>query len=143
VYDGAGHARRHFAEGEQIRIRLRVLARDHVPVLHAAFQIMDRHNRALYGVSTVHRESAGLDLSPGTAAHLELEIPGRLGAGEYLLDVALGWGDRGDGAFRHHCHRVGGIASLSVGRVAPRAQFLGPVDLEAKLEWRNADGNQR
>jgi lipopolysaccharide transport system ATP-binding protein len=138
VFGGDGVATRHFAEGESIRVRLHIRARETVPVLHAAFQIVDRHNRALYGVSTVHQENEGQSLAAGARAVLEVEIPGRLGAGDYLLDVAIGWGDRGDGAFTHHCHRIGGIVSLSIGRVTPRAQFLGPVDLEAQLTWRDA-----
>lgn len=135
VWDEAGQARRHFAEGESIRFRLHVRARDRVPGLHGAFQIVDRHNRALYGMSTVHREAAALELAPGAEAFLEFELAGRLGAGEYLVDVALGWGDRGDGAFTHQCHRIGGIASLSIGRVTARPLFLGPVDLGASLGW--------
>ncbi len=134
-----GGLRRQFAEGETIRMRLEVRAREAVPVLHAAFQIVDRHNRALYGVSTLHTESAAIDLPTGASAVLEIVLPGRLGAGEYLLDAAIGWGDRGDGAFTHHCHRVGGIASISIGRVTPKAQFLGPVDLQATMTWREAE----
>lgn len=140
VSDDTGRARRHFAEGEGIRVRLHVHAREAVPVLHAAFQIVDRHNRALYGISTQHREEAGRSLAAGAQTALDIEIPGQLGAGDYLIDVALGWGDRGDGAFMHHCHRIGGIASLSIGRVTPRAQFLGPVDLGADLMWRDPAG---
>ena len=59
-----------------------------------------------------------------------------MGAGEYLIDVALGWGDRGDGAFTHQCHRIGGIAAISIGRITPRPRFLGPVDLQGTLGWR-------
>lgn len=136
VVDEDGHARRSFAEGELIRVRLHVRAQSDVPVLHGAFQIVDRHNRALYGLSTIHRESAGLQLNAHGNAVLELEIPGQLGAGEYLIDVALGWGDRGDGAFTHQCHRIGGIAAISIGRITPRPRFLGPVDLQGTLDWR-------
>jgi len=135
VLDETSQPRRHFAEGEAIRLRLHVAGRMAVPRLHAAFQIVDRHNRALYGISTVHQESEGIPLEAGATSVLDIEIPGRLGAGEYLIDVALGWGDRGDGAFTHQCHRVGGIASIAIGRVSPRAQFLGPVDLQAGLTW--------
>jgi lipopolysaccharide transport system ATP-binding protein len=135
ISDDRGKARRSFAEGELIRVRLRVRARSDVPVLHGAFQIVDRHNRALYGLSTIHRESAGLRLSSQGDATLELEIPGQLGPGEYLIDVALGWGDRGDGAFTHQCHRIGGIAAIVIGRITPQARFLGPVDLQGTLEW--------
>ena len=136
VGDENGHARRSFAEGELIRVRLHVRAQSDVPILHGAFQIVDRHNRALYGLSTIHRESAGLQLNAHGNAILELEIPGQLGAGEYLIDVALGWGDRGDGAFTHQCHRIGGIAAISIGRITPRPRFLGPVDLQGTLGWR-------
>lgn len=138
VLDDQGQSRRDFGEGEVIRVQLPVQAKEAVPVLHAAFQIVDRHNRALYGISTLHQEAEGIALAAGAETVLEIEIPGRLGAGEYLVDVALGWGDRGDGAFTHHCHRLGGVASIVIGRVSPKAQFLGPVDLQAGLGWRNA-----
>jgi lipopolysaccharide transport system ATP-binding protein len=143
VFDASGATRRQFAEGEPIRLRLDVVARTEIPPLHAAFQIVDRHNRALYGQSTIHRESAGLTLRPGEHASLELTMPGSFGAGEYLVDVALGWGDRGDGAFTHQCHRVGGITSLSIGRVNPRPRFLGPIDLQAEVSWGKASVNDR
>lgn len=135
VTDETGESRRHFGEGEGIRVRLTVISHEAVPSLHAAFQIVDRHSRALYGVSTLHQEAEGMALAAGAQTVLEIEIPGRLGAGEYLIDVALGWGDRGDGAFTHHAHRLGGVASISVGRVTPRATFLGPVNLEARIGW--------
>lgn len=135
VLDDTGQPRRHFAEGEAFTIRLHLEARQEVPLVHGAFQIVDRHSRALYGLSTLHREFAGLSLAAGTGAILQIEIPGRLGPGEYVLDAALGWGDRGDGAFSHQCHRVGAIAALSIARVSPKPRFLGPVDLDASLEW--------
>jgi hypothetical protein len=137
VTDDLGQARRQFAEGERIRLCFTVAAREITPPLHAAFQVVDRHNRALYGRSTIHQESAGLVLRPGERATFELKIPGAFGAGEYLVDVALGWGDRGDGAFTHQCHRVGGITSLSITRITLNARFLGPIDLQAELDWRN------
>lgn len=138
VWDEGGQPRRHFAEGEPIHLRLHVRAHTRVPVLHGAFQIVDRHNRALYGRSTIHLESTGLSLDAGSGAVLEIKLPGYLGAGEYLVDVALGWGDRGDGAFSHQCHRIGGITSLAIGRVTPQPQFLGPIDLKSWMEWREA-----
>lgn len=135
VFDDTEQKRRQFAEGELLRIRIQVHARETVPVLHGAFQIVDRHNRALYGVSTLHGEHPGLALSAGDKALLEIELPGRLGPGDYLVDVALGWGDRGDGAFAYQCHRVGGIAALSIGRVGLKPRFLGPADLGARVTW--------
>ena len=137
VFDKNGEARRQFAEGEDIVVRLHVSAREHIPALHGAVQIVDRHNRALYGVSTLHQEFGGLDLPAGATSVLEVVVPGRLGAGDYLLDAALGWGDRGDGAFTQQCHRIGGIAALTIGTVTPRPRFLGPVDLQARLAWRD------
>ena len=135
VTDEHGASRRQFAEGESFVVRLYVHARDAVPVLHGAVQIVDRHNRALYGVSTVHQEREGLELAAGARPILEANFPGRLGPGEYLLDAALGWGDRGDGAFAHQCHRVGGIAAVVIGKITPKPRFLGPVDLQATLNW--------
>jgi lipopolysaccharide transport system ATP-binding protein len=135
IIDESGASRRHFGEGEPFQIVLRVHAKSAVPLLHAAFQLVDRHRRALYGRSTLHAETPPLALDAGGIAALEVRVPGRLGAGEYLLDVALGWGDRGDGAFTHQCHRVGGIASIAITRVRAQANFLGPVDLAAELQW--------
>jgi lipopolysaccharide transport system ATP-binding protein len=137
ISDDSGQLRREFGEGESIRIQLTVHAREGVPALQAAFQIVDRHNRALYGVSTLHHEIPPIALAAGAETVLAIEIPGRLGAGDYLIDVALGWGDRGDGAFTHHCHRLGGVASIAIGRTDPKPRFLGPVDLEATLSWRS------
>jgi lipopolysaccharide transport system ATP-binding protein len=138
VLNENGLPSRHFGEGEPIQVRLHISAKVSIAVLHGAFQVVDRHNRTLYGKSTVHQELAPFAVSAGSRSVLEIQLPGRLGAGEYLLDVALGWGDRGDGAFTHQCHRVGGIAAISIGRVTPKPRFLGPVDLRAELTWENA-----
>lgn len=140
VADDSGRLRRQFAEGEGIHISLQIVSHQPTPALHAAFQIVDRHNRALYGRSTIHQESPGLALDTGGRATLELRIPGSFGAGEYLIDVALGWGDRGDGAFTHQCHRIGGITSISVSRLTPKPRFLGPIDLQTEMIWRNEAG---
>lgn len=139
IRDERGELRRSFAEGELIKVRLYVRARIDVPVLHGAFQIVDRHNRALYGLSTIHREAVSLSLMASETTVLELEVSGQLGAGDYLLDVALGWGDRGDGAFTHQCHRIGGIAAISIGRTAPRPRFLGPIDLQGRIGWQGQE----
>lgn len=36
---------------------------------------------------------------------------------------------------------AGGFVSISIGRVALRPTFLGPVDLQAALTWRDANGH--
>ena len=57
-----------------------------------------------------------------------------MGAGEYLVDGALGWGDRGDGAPEHLLHRVAGIATFSVRHPGVRPAFFGLADLKANFE---------
>lgn len=136
IFDEQNQARRQFSEGETFRVRLHVHAVVSVPMLHGGLQIVDRYSRVLYGVTTLHGEHPGLSVEKGNIMVLEATFPGRLGAGEYLIDVSLGWGNRGDGAFAYQCHRVGAIASIVVGRLSVMPKFLGPVNLDAELQWR-------
>lgn len=135
VLDAGGTERQQFAPGEDIVVRIHVRASTDVPVLHAGIQLVDRHNRALYGTSTQHLDERPATLRSGQQTAIEFKLPGRLGAGAYLFDAVLGWGQRWDGAFTHQCHRVGGIASITVVDTGSKPRHLGPVDLAAESRW--------
>jgi lipopolysaccharide transport system ATP-binding protein len=136
ICDGSGTECRSFAAGEGFSVQIFAQGIRDVHQLQFAIELSDRHNRVVYGISTVH---LGLDyqsLKPGEMMVVEASFEPRLGVGDYLLDVALGVGDRGDGAPAEHVHRVAHIASVSVRHAGPQPRFLGPVDLGARFEIR-------
>jgi len=61
-----------------------------------------------------------------------------LGAGDYLIDVGLGCGDRGDGAPTQLIHRVARIAAVSFRHRGMRPTFFGAANLGARMEITSA-----
>jgi lipopolysaccharide transport system ATP-binding protein len=103
------------------------------PVL--GFQIADRFGHVVYGLCSGQGPTPARPFSvqAGALGCWRVELPGRLGGGDYLVDATLGLGDRGDGAVEHHLHRVGGILALSMRYDGMKVDFFGPADLGAKI----------
>lgn len=139
VTDARGGDSRSFAVGEAFAVEVYVEALRSVGQLQFAVEIADRHNRVIYGISTVHLGQPYENLETGEMMVYRVVFEPRLGAGDYVFDVAIGAGDRGDGAPAQHVHRVAQIAGISVRRAGPAFAFLGPVDLGARIELSRPD----
>lgn len=130
-----GRERGSFLVGEAIRLEFYFRAHADLdrPVL--GFQLADRFGHVVYGLcSSQVGDEAILPRAPaGSLGRYAVELPGRLGNGDYLVDVTIGLGDRGDGAVVHHLHRVGGILALNVRHPGLRVAFFGPADLRATI----------
>ena len=135
VLDAEGETRADFVVGETISIYLYLQAREAVTGMHLGLQIVDRHQRVVYGISSRQIEQVVKDLEPNRIYRCAIWLDGRLGEGEYLVDVALGLGDRGDGAPSHQLHRVGGITAIRIGKPGLQAPFFGAADLRARVAW--------
>lgn len=135
VLDAEGKTRVDFVVGEAISISLYLQTRDKVTGMHLGLQIVDRFQRVVYGISSRQIDQVVQDLEPNRIYRCAVWLDGRLGEGEYLVDVALGLGDRGDGAPSHQMHRVGGITAIRVSKPGLQAPFFGTADLRARVAW--------
>ena len=130
-----GNPCRHFSMGELVFMRLYVQARERVDGVHVDFQITDSYNKVVYGNGSFILDNPCKNLKPGNLYTCFINLGERLGEGEYLIDVQLRLGDRGDGIAEHIIHRVGSIVTIEVRRRGQRPLFYGSADLDAKIAW--------
>ncbi len=135
ILNAEGNPCRHFSIGERIFVRLYVQAREHVDGAHVDFQLTDAYNKVVYGIGSYILDNPYKNLEPGNLYTCFINLGERLGEGDYLLDVQLRLGDRGDSIAEHIIHRVGSIAAIQVRRRGPRPPFVGSADLGAKIAW--------
>ncbi len=135
VTDAKGNPRLTFFQGESIRLDLYLQAKVDLDRCHFSIQVSDSYNNVVYGVSTINLRRDPQDLKAGELRRWRVEFKG-LGLGQYLVDALLFLGDRGDGCPVHHVHRVGGIATISVGQRGQRPDFVGMADLRAAMEFK-------
>ncbi len=134
LLDTAGVTRSAFELGERVRLDIYVRSKLRLEGVVLGFELSDRHNRVVYGATSIHLKAGFKTVSPGRLHRYEFTFDVRLGSGEYLVDVAIGWGDRGDGAPEHLMHRVTRVGSLSVGHPGGRPAFFGAADLHGCFE---------
>ena len=117
-------------------VRLELYARAKVAVDHVmvGMELSNRHNQVVYGISSIHLGIEPQAVLAGRLYRIRLAFKAGMGAGDYLVDVALGSGDRGDGAPEHLLHRVSGIAAFTVRHPGRRPSFFGAADLGARME---------
>lgn len=134
VCDEMGGETRSFRVGEAFSVQVFVQSYTDVQQLQFAMELSTRHNFVVYGVSSLHLGHGYESLVNKEIKSFKVSFEPILGAGDYFIDVAVGCGDRGDGAPTHHFHRVACIASISVRPSGLRPSFLGPVNLGAQME---------
>ena len=139
ILDPQGRPTHSFLVGEKIRFQVRVIANEEIEEANLAFQIVDRHSKAIYGLNSRLQEDLTKGLRACQCGVFEVEMEGLLGFGDFMIDVAIVAGDRGDGAPAHHYHRIGGIAHFSVRHPKMQPEFLGAANLKAKVKWVKAN----
>jgi lipopolysaccharide transport system ATP-binding protein len=138
VCDDAGAETRSFGVGEGFSIEIFVEAHTAIEHLQFALEISTRQNLVVYGVSSIHLGIAYESLTANEIKSFIVTFEPVLGAGDYFVDVALGCGDRGDGAPTHHVHRVAHIAAISLRHTGLRPSFLGAANLGARMTIRSS-----
>lgn len=129
-----GTAQQTFELGEAITLECYAQARQPVDRMNFALEIVDRHHQVVYGVSCAHLQIPLGQMVPGRLYRYRVTFGAHLGSGSYLIDVALGWGDRGDGAPETLLHRVDAVTSFTVLHPRGRPRFFGGGDLRASIE---------
>jgi ABC-type polysaccharide/polyol phosphate transport system ATPase subunit len=131
LVDGHGHERAVFELGEEVKLELYARSRAALNRVVIGFEIANRHNQVAYGATSIHLGAGDQSIANGQLKRYTFAFRAGLGAGDYLIDAAVGWGDRGDGAPEQLLHRVSRIATLSVRHPGPRPGFFGAGDLHA------------
>jgi lipopolysaccharide transport system ATP-binding protein len=134
VVDAGGRPARLFGAGDEVRVEVLVRSATGAPGVVPCLEIANRHRQVVYGVTGNHLRAAPQDCAAGELRGVAFRFAADLAPGDYLIDLALGWGDRGDGAPTQLLHRVAAIASFQVHHDgAPR--FFGLGNLRATVDW--------
>ncbi len=131
----AGQVQSSFQYGEPIIMRFFIKANCTIADFNAGVTIHTPTHVVVYGLTTLHQNTVSQSLKKEDIACYTFHIPGRLGPGDYLIDFGIGKGDRGDGAPLMHLHRVGNIATFSVGSLPWKLNFMGLTNLEGTVEF--------
>lgn len=134
LLDAAGRPASVFGVGERVICDCWIEAREPLAELQFSFEVSTRHNLVVFGVSSTHLEIPTSTITPGECLRVRLEWSAHLGVGEYLVDIGVGLGDRGDGAPRALLHRLGHVASFTVHHGPFKPRFFGVSDLEASVQ---------
>lgn len=135
LVNGAGAESPLFRRDEEIRLEVYARSPGGVADVAACVEISNRHNQVVHGVTSFHLDVPPQQMEAGRLYRFVFRFKARLGAGDYLVDAALGWGDRGDGAPAQLVHRVARLAAFKIHHDGPRPGFFGWVDLDARMHW--------
>jgi len=125
-----------FALGDEVVCDCILESKGSVAGLQFSLEITTRHNFVVFGVSSVHLDLPLESAEDGEQFLVRYTWKAALGAGEYLVDLAVGMGDRGDGAPIALLHRLGHAASFSVHHGPFKPKFFGVSDLHPTVEKR-------
>lgn len=134
LLDASGRPASVFGIGERVICDCWIEAHAPLAELQFSFEVSTRHNLVVFGVSSTHLDIPTSSITPGECLRVRFEWSAHLGVGEYLVDVAVGLGDRGDGAPRALLHRLGHVASFTVHHGPFKPRFFGVSDLEPSIQ---------
>jgi lipopolysaccharide transport system ATP-binding protein len=134
LFNAAGKPCHEFTPGEPIRAGFTFRSRQPIQELMIGFAIRDKFNNVVSARTSVNQ---GLQIAPLEEDRLYavfLTLQGRLGAGEYLLDLGLGCMPDTAGSPTSSYHRVGGITFFGVSWDRRDVKFQGICDLDGTFE---------
>jgi len=134
LLDDQGRPAGVFELGDQVICECVVEARADLAELQFSMEIATRHNFVVFGVSTSHLGQASHAARAGEPFVVRYCWTAALGVGEYLVDLAIGLGDRGDGAPLALLHRLAHVASFAVHHGPFKPQFFGVSDLKPVID---------
>lgn len=134
LLDAQGRRAAVFELGSEIICECVLESRIDAQELQFSMEVTTRHNFVVFGVSSCHLDLPLFQATAGEQFLVRYKWTASLGAGEYLVDVAVGMGDRGDGAPLALLHRLGHVASFSVHHGPFKPKFFGVSDLKPGIE---------
>ena len=138
MFNAAGKPCHDFTPGEPIRAGFTFRSRAPIEELMIGFAIRDKFNNVVSARTSVNQ---GLQIAPLEEDRLYavfLTLQGRLGSGEYLLDLGLGSMPDASGSPTSSYHRVGGITYFGVNWDRRDVKFQGICDLDGTFELPHA-----
>lgn len=136
LLDAKGRAASVFAVGDTVLCECVVESKILAEELQFSVEIATRHNFVVYGISTRHLGLPADSARPGEQFLMRYQWVAALGVGEYVVDLGIGLGDRGDGAPLALLHRLAHVVSFSVHHGPFRPDFFGVSNLQARIEKR-------
>ncbi|MBP8256011.1 MAG: ABC transporter ATP-binding protein [Opitutaceae bacterium] len=134
LLDSQGRPASVFELGEEITCECVVESSVDSAEMQFSMEVTTRHNFVVFGVSSCHLEMPLFQAIAGEQFLVRYRWTASLGAGEYLVDLAVGLGDRGDGAPLALLHRLGHVAAFSVHHGPFKPRFFGVSDLKPSIE---------
>ncbi len=134
LLDSQGRAASVFELGSEITCECVVESKIDIAEMQFSMEVTTRHNFVVFGVSSCHLEMPLFQANSGEQFLVRYKWTASLGAGEYLIDLAVGMGDRGDGAPMALLHRLGHVAAFSVHHGPFKPRFFGVSDLKPSIE---------
>ena len=135
LFNQKGEARRDFLVGEPIHAGFSFRSQIDAAGVLAGFVIRDRYGNAVTALTTANQQLDPLSVRRGKTYRVFLTLLGRLGQGEYLLDFGIGGQSNLVGSPDLHYHRIGGIATFTVGWHDREIYFQGMCDVGAEFRW--------
>ncbi len=134
IFDVAGRACHEFTPGDAIRVGYTIQSHVDLDHLLLGYAVRDKFNNIVSAGTSLNRGIASVSLRRGQVYVVYLTLAGRLGAGEYLLDLGVGREPDAAGSPTSSCHRVGGISYFGISWGQQDVAFQGICDLDAAFE---------
>ena len=138
LFNSAGKPCREFTPGDPIRAGFTFRSRVDAADVMIGFAVRDKFNNVVAAQTSVNRNLTLPTLQKNRLYVMFLTLAGRLGSGEYLLDLGLGTLPDGAGSPTSSYHRVGGVASFGVSWDRRAVTFQGICDLDAEFDLPHA-----
>ena len=134
LFDARGRPCHEFSPGEPVRVGFTVRSQVELDEVIFGFAIRDKFNNVVSACTSLNRGVRIAPLRPHQLRTVYLTLAGRLGSGEYLLDLGVGTLPDVAGSPTSSFHRVGGITHFGVSWGPRDVSFQGICDLEAHFE---------
>ena len=134
VFDSAGQPCHEFSPGDPIRVGYTIRSQIPLDDVLLGYAIRDKFNNVVSASTSLNRGLHFVSLRPNGLYAVYLNLAGRLGSGEYLLDLGVGHQPDAAGSSTASYHRVGGITYFGVSWGQRDVAFQGICDLDAAFE---------
>ena len=134
LFNAAGKSCHEFTAGEPIRVGFTFRACADIDDAIIGFAIRDKFNNVVSARTSVNQGLTLDRLRKDQLYTVFLTLAGRLGSGDYLLDLGLGCLPDAAGSPTASYHRIGGISFFGISWDRRMVKFQGICDLDGTFE---------